>query len=302
MAVISGGSFAKDLLPFVGKWFGDEHKDYDPLYPKIFEVVQAKARFHDEPMVPGFGLPVQKAEGASVTYDSTQQGYNKRYSIIDYALGFIITRNMLDDGLALVNGERFSKKLKQSMVKGRESVCAAVLNRAFNSSYTGGDGKELCATDHTSQAGDLKNEPTTASDLDENALEQAYIDIVNMKDDRGLRIKVMPKKLIVPADLAMEAERLLKSEHRVGVANNDINAVKSIGLIPEGYMMHPYLTDADAWFILTDQQDGLKFLNRRDIDLTTDNDFDTENAKFKSVMRFDVGWTDFRAIYGSPGA
>ena len=302
MAVISGGSFAKDLLPFVGKWFGDELKDYEPLYPKIFEVMQAKARFHDEPLIPGFGLPVQKAEGASVTYDSTKQGYNKRYSIIDYALGFIITRNMLDDGMALVSGERFSKHLKRSMIKGRESVCAAVLNRAFNSSYTGGDGKEMCATDHPTQAGNQQNEPTTASDLDENALEQAYIDIFNTKDDRGLRVHVEARKLIVPPDLAFEAERLLKSEHIVDSANNDINAVKSMNIIPEGFMVHPYLSDADAWFILTDAPDGLKYLNRRDIDLSTDNDFDTENAKFKSVMRFDVGWTDFRGIYGSPGA
>ena len=304
MAVISGGSFAKDLLPFIGKWFGDEYKDFEPLYVGMMDVEKAKSRFVDEPLVAGFGLPVQKDEGSAVSYDAAKQGYNKRYTMIGYALGFIITRDMLDDGLALVNGERFARHLKRSMMKGREVVAANVYNNAFDTASfaDGGDGKALLTTDHPTQSADLRNELATAADLSEAALEQVYVDIINMKDDRGLRIHIRPRKLIIPPDLKFEADRLLKSALRPATADNDINVVKDMGLIPEGSMVNPYLSDTDAWFVRTDAPDGVKMKMRRDIDLSTENDFDTENAKFKSVMRFDVGWTDPRGLFGSPGA
>lgn len=302
MAVINGGSFAKDLLPFVGKWFDQEGKDLDPIYPKIFKVEKVEGRIIDEPTSAYFGLPVRKAEGAAVTYDSATQRYNKRYTVVDYALGFIITRNMLDDGMALVTGERMARNLRRSMHKGKDQVCAQVLNRAFNSSFTGGDGKELCATDHPTLSADLANEPTAAADLTEAALEQGCIDVGNMKDERGLRLNIKPRKLVIPLDLKFEAHRLLATTGRVGVADNDTNAIKDMGILPEPTVVNPYLTDDDAWFMLTDAPDGLKLKDRREIDLTTDNDFDTENAKFKSVMRFDVGWSDPRGVYGSPGA
>lgn len=303
MATITSGSFSKDLLPFIGKWFGDELEDYDPLYSKVMGVSSLSTATTEDNLMPGFGLPQEKAEGASIQYDSTAQGYRKRYEVTDYASGFIITRNMLDDGLAISKGEKFARLLKRAMVKGRETVVATTLQNAFDSTYTGGDGKELCATDHPTQAADLANEPSSASDLDESSLEQAYIDVADWRDDRGLRIHCMLKKLVIPPQLKFEAERLLKSELRTGTANNDLNATRTTGLIPEGAMEHVYLNDdADRWFILTDCPDGLKYYNRRDIDIETDNDFDTENAKYKSVMRFAHGWTDPRGIYGSPGA
>lgn len=303
MAVIAGGSFSKDLLPFIGKWFGDTLKNYEPLYTQVHEVNMISSRTIEDNLLPGFGLPVEKSEGAAITYDSTQQGYRKRYEVIDYALGFIVTRNMLDDGLAISRGERFARKLKESMIKGRETVVATTLQNAFDTNFTGGDSVALCVTNHPTQAADLANTPSTASDLDETSLEQMYVDIADWRDDRGLRIHVQARKLVVPPQLRFEAERLLKTELRTATANNDVNALRTTGLIPEGYMEHVYLNDdADRWFVLTDAQDGLKYYNRREIDLETDNDFDTENARFKSVMRFSHGWTDPRGIYGSPGA
>ena len=295
--VINTGSFAKDLLPFIGKWFGDEYKDYEPLYSRIFKVEDASSRFVEEPLVSGFDLPVQMGDGEAVSYDNSKQGYNKRYTMNKYGLGFIITREMLDDGLALMNGEKFSRMLRGSMEKGREVISHNVLNNAFDSNFTGGDGKELCAADHPTMAADLDNLAST--DLSETSVEQAWIDIGNFKDDRGLKIHVMPKKLVIPLDEKFNADRILNSPLRVATADNDKNAVKDV--IDE-VCVSPYITDTNAWYIITDANDGLKYKNRQDITLSTDNDFDTDNAKFKAIMRFDVGWTDPRGVYGSAGA
>lgn len=188
------------------------------------------------------------------------------------------------------------------MMKGREQTATQVLNRGFNSTYTGGDGKELFATDHPTLGADLANEPTVATDLDEAAIEQAHTDISNFKDERGLRMDVRMMKLILPLDLTFDAHRLLASINRVETANNDINAIRDMSLFPDGIVISPYLTDADAWFVKTDVKDGLKFKMRNDITLSNDNDFDTDNAKFKAIMRHDVGWSDPRGAYGSPGA
>ena len=304
MAVISSGSFSRDLEPFLGRWFTDTDMDHKPLFSQIFEVVKAQGRYTHEVLDPGFSLPVQMTEGGSVSYDSAQQGWEKRYEVLTYGLGFAITRNMLDDGQALSVGQRKAKALKRSMMHGKETLAHAILNRAFDTTnyQDGGDGKALCTTDHPTQAGDVSNELSTASDLDEAALEQAYIDIANMTDYRGLKQDIKPRKLIVPVDLEFEACRLLKSKGRVGTANNDVNAIESISAVPEGYMADVYLTDTDAWFLKTSADDGLKFLVKREIDLETDNDFNTENALFKSVMRVVPGWTEYRQIFGSPGA
>lgn len=194
-----------------------------------------------------------------------------------------------------VIGKQRAQALAFSMRQTKEIVCANVLNRAFNPSYTGGDGKELCADDHPNIAGGTwSNELTTSSDLSEAALEQAFIDIGKWENDRGLKIATMPKKLVVPVDLQFEAERILGSNLRVGTANNDLNAIRSLGKLPEGYCVNHYLTDADAWFILTNHQNGLIFFERRADDFTNDNDFDTDNAKYKGTMRFSCGWGDPR--------
>ena len=209
----------------------------------------------------------------------------------------------MEDDLYDVIGQRRAQDLARSMRQTKENVAANVYNRAFNSSFVGGDGKELCATDHPNVAGGTwQNELTTAADLSEAALEQACIDIMKWADDRGLKIQVRPRSLIIPPDLVFEAERILMSPYRVGTANNDVNAIYNMGKFPEGIKVNQYLTDTDAWFIRTDAPHGMKYFERRGDEFSMDNDFDTENAKFKATSRFSFGWSDPRGVYGSPGA
>ena len=202
-----------------------------------------------------------------------------------------------------VVGKKRAQALAYSVRQTQEIICANVLNRAFNPSYKGGDGKELCATDHPNiSGGTYANELSSPADLSELALEQMIIDIGKMKNDRGLRIAVNQRKLVIPIELQFDAERILGSNLRVGTANNDLNAIKSMGLVPEGYCVNHYLTDSNAFFLLTDVKDGLKFWERRPMSFEMDNDFDTSNAKYKTTFRMSVGWTDPRSIFGSPGA
>jgi phage major head subunit gpT-like protein len=303
MAVITTGNFQKLLLPGIRKLFGDEYKDMPVLYPMYMDVVKSTRNFEEDTLYSGLGLGKIKPEGSAIQYDDTSQQYTKRYTNVTYANGFIITREMMEDGVAPFKAERLTKSLARGMVQTKDIVAANVMNRAFNSSYTGGDGKELCATDHPTLSSDLRNELSTAADLSEASLEQAIIDLSDFRDHRGLRMHHMPKKLLVPKELRFEARRILGSEGRVGVADNDLNAIKSLGDLGVGdVIVNNYLTDTDAWFIITDVPDGLKFQVRREMEIGTDNDFDTENAKFKATMRFDTGWTDPRGVFGSPGA
>jgi len=197
---------------------------------------------------------------------------------------------------------RYTKALARSMANAKQVKAANVLNRAFNSSYTGGDGLELCSTAHTIVAGTFKNELSTAADLNETSLEQALVDIGVMKDERGLKIAAKGTKMIVPNDLQFVAERLLKSPGRVGTADNDINAAKSMGMIPQGYVINHYLTDSDAWFIKTDVPNGLKHFVRAPIKTAMEGDFETGNVRYKARERYSFGWSDPRGIFGSPGA
>ncbi len=300
--VIVTGNFSKDLLPNISKWFGDAYKDHDTQYDKIFTVSSSDRAFEEDVIVGGLGLASVVGQGESVVYDTMGQGFTKRYEHIKYANGFIITREMLEDGQSDVVSRQRSMSLKKSMMDTREIVAMNVLNRAFTSTYAGGDGKELCATDHPTQSEDLRNKLTTAADLSESSLEQAIIDLGDFRNYRGLKIRANARKLVIPVSLQFEAERILHSNLRVNSANNDPNAMKNLGMLQEMPIVSTYLTDTDAWFILTDVPDSLRFLNRRDMAVTTDNDFDTENAKFKAVMRFAVGWSDPRGIFGSPGA
>lgn len=302
MGVVNTGSIAKALQPGVNKFWGLGYNEKKPLQlEQIFDRETSSKSYEEDVQMVGTGLVPTKAEGASITFDSIRQGYVTRYSHLTYAMGIIFTYEMLSDeqyNLGLKNARYLGFSQRQT----REIVAANILNRAFNSSYTGGDGKELCATDHPNiSGGTWANELATAADLSEASLEQAMIDIRGFTDDRGLRIAVMPKRLIVPSALQFEAARVLKTDKRVGTADNDINAIRSeIGL---DFVVNDYLTDSDAWFIKTDAMDGLKnFMREAPSAPVRENDFDTRNLKFAIFHRESFGWTDPRNIYGSPGA
>ena len=238
-----------------------------------------------------------------VSFDSERQGFTTRYRHIVYALGFIITREIMEDDLYDVVGQRRAQGLAFSMRQTKEIVGANVYNRAFDTNYTYGDGKAILVSDHPNVAGGTwSNVLSVASDLSEAALEQACLDIAALKNDRGLQISLVPEKLILPPQLEFEAHRILKSQGRVATANNDPNALKDLGKIRGGMIINHYLTDADAWFIRTNAPHGMKYFERRGDEFTNDNDWDTENAKFKATARYSFGCTDPRGLFGSPGA
>ena len=306
MGVITTNNFAKDLIPGVKTWFGQKYKEYPIEYLDIFEKMNSTRAFEEEVGVTGFGLAAIKNEGTGIAYDEQEQGFVSRYTHVTYGLGFIITREMYEDGIAVTVALRRANSLAFSIRQTKEIVGANILNRAFTAAYTMGsnsDGKELCATDHPNKAGGTwSNELSTPADLSESALEQACIDIAGFTTDRGLTIAIRPKALIIPQALEFDAYRILESIGQSGTANNDINALRSSGKFPQGIMVNHYLTDTDAWFIKTDCPDGLKYMERRADSFGTENDFDTENAKFKATFRGSFGWSDPRGIFGSPGA
>lgn len=302
MSLINSSSFAKALWPGINAWYGKAYDEYGVEWKTLFDEFKSRKQFEEDVGVSSFGLAVQKPEGAPVTFDTERQGFITRYNHTVFALGFVITREIYEDDQYDVVGQRKAQGLAFSMRQTKEIVGANVYNRAFNSSYVGGDGKSMLATDHPNFAGGTwSNKLTTDADLSEASLEQACIDIAGFTNDRGLLIKVTPKKLIIPRQLAFEAQRILKTDGRVGTDNNDLNALKALGLIPEVAVNH-YLTDSDAWFIRTDVQHGLKYFERRGDEFGMDEDFDTENAKYKATARYSFGWTDPRGIYGSQGA
>jgi hypothetical protein len=301
MGIINTGSFPKALWPGVKKWYGTEYNDYPVQFDKLFEKSTSDKAWEEIVGQSGLGLAQVKAEGAALTYDSERQGFTSRFQHVNYALGFIITEEMMDDDQYMLVGERRSKALARSMRQTKEINGANVYNRAFTAAYAGGDGKEMCATDHPNIAGGTwANELATAADLSEAALEQAYIDIQGLTDDRGLLIAATVKSLILPRQLTFEAQRILKSEGRVYTANNEPNVLKLMGAIPE-VVVNQFLTDSDAWFLRTSIP-GLHYFERKADSFAQDNDFDTSNAKFKAAGRYVFGWSDPRSIYGSPGA
>ena len=300
---MSTGSLARALMPGVNSWFGLAYKDHEAEYKAFMDEHSSEKHFEEDVNMYGLGLAPVKPEGENITYDEMAQAFIKRYQHVTYGLGFILTREAIEDNLYMDLAEKRAKAIARSMKQTKETVAANVLNRAFNSSYTGADGLELCSAAHVkSKGGTFRNELATAADLSEASLEQSLIDIMDLTDDAGLKINVMPKRLIVPTALAFEAERLLKSTLQNDSANNAINAVRSRGALPDGHAVNHYLTDSDAFFIKTDCPDGLKIFERRAVAMENDTDFDSENMKFKATARFSVGWTDPRGIYGSPGA
>lgn len=302
MSVITSSAFAKALWPGVNAWYGQAYAEYPVEWTKLFEKNTSNRKYEEDVGYSGFGLASVKTEGAPITYDSERQGFTSRYTHVTYALGFIVTREMFEDDLYDVVGQKKAKALAFSMRQTKETVAANVYNRAFNSSYTGADGLELCSAVHLNVAGGTyANELATAADISEAALEQACIDISNLLDDRGLKIALRPKTLIIPVNLQFDVTRILKSTGQVDTADNNLNALKTMGMIPEVVVNH-YLTDTDAWFIRTSAGDGMKYFERRGDEFGMDNDFDTENAKFKATARYSFGWSDPRGIFGSPGA
>lgn len=299
--IINTGNFPKALWPGVKKWYGMEYGEYPVQWDKLFDKQTSDKAWEEIVGTSGLGLAVVKGEGQPVTYDSEQQGFTTRAQHVNYALGFIITQEMMDDDQYMLVGERRSKALAKSMRQTKEIVGANVYNRAFSSSYKGGDGVSMVNASHPNIAGGTwSNQIGTAADLSEAALEQAVIDLQGFTDDRGLLIPVVPKSLIIPRTLAFEAQRILKADGRVGTDNNDPNVLKMLGSIPE-VVVNQFLTDTDAWFIRTNIE-GLHYFERKADSFAQDNDFDTENAKFKASGRYSFVWSDPRTIYASAGA
>lgn len=300
--VITTGNHPKALWPGMHAFFGRKYNEHPVEYTTLFDMERSSKNYEEDTEVTGFGLAPVKTEGASTSYDSESQSWTKRYVHTAYSLGYIVTREELDDNLYEVVSRRRIRALAFSMRQTKEIVAANVYNRAFNSSYTGGDGKELLATDHPTLDGTQSNELATAADLSEASLEDLAIQIMNAKNSRGLRISVMPRCLIVPPALAFEATRILNSQLQSGTANNDINALRSMGTFPEGIKVNHYLTDTDAFFIRTNVPDSMRGFDRIRVEFTQDNDFDTDNAKAKAYERYSFGWSDWRGLFGSPGA
>ena len=300
--VISRMQLVKELEPGLNALFGLEYDRYENQDKEIFDTESSDRAFEEEVMLGGFANAAVKPEGQGVSYEDAQETYTARYTMETIALAFALTEEAVEDNLYDKISTRYTKALARSMANTKQVKASNVLNRGFNSSYLGGDGKELLATDHPTLSGDQKNELTTAADLNETSLEQALIDIADMKDERGLKIALRGMKLIIPVNLQFNVERLLKSPGRPATADNDINAVKSMGMIPQGYVVNNFLTDTDAWFIKTDAPNGLKHFTRAPIRTAMEGDFDTGNVRYKARERYSFGWSDWRGIFGSPGA
>lgn len=302
MSIINSGSFAKALWPGVNAWYGKSYDEYPVEYDKLFDKFTSEKAFEEDVGISSFGLALNKPEGAGISYDSERQAFITRYQHAVFALGFIITREMMEDDQYDVVGQRKAEGLAFSMRQTKEVIGANVYNRAFTAGYIGGDGTVMINNAHVNlKGGTWSNIISTASDLSEASLEQACIDIAGFTNDAGLLIAVRPECLIIPRQLIFEAKRILESGDRVGTDNNDLNAIKTLGSIPEIRTNH-FLTDPDAWFIRTNVKNGMKYFERRADQFDMDNDWDTENAKFKATARYSFGWTDPRGIYGSPGA
>ena len=301
MAVIATGNHPKALWPGVYAWFGASYNEHDKQYTRLFDTKSSSKNYEELVEQTGFGLAPVKAEGSSTAYDSHAQGVTSRGTHTAYSLGYVVTREELADNLyAQVSNSR-AKALAFSMNQTRENVGANVYNRAFNSTYAGGDGKELLATDHPSLAGNQSNELATAADLSEASLEDLCIQIMDAVNSKGLKISLMPKSLIVPTALVYDAHRILQSVQRVSTADNDTNALRDLKAIPEVYVNN-YFTDSDAWFIRTNAPDALCWFDRESVEFKQDVDFDTDNAKAKAYMRFTTLVGDWRSLYGTPGA
>ena len=300
---ISRQQLAKELEPGLNALFGLEYANYENQHAEIFDIENSDRAFEEEVMLSGFANAAVKAEGAAVTFDNANETFTSRYTHETVALAFSITEEAVEDNLYDSIAKRYTKALARSMANTKQIKAANVLNNGFNSSFTGGDGVELFSDAHPTLSGaNQRNELSTASDLSETSLEQALIDIHAFKDERGLKIAARGMKLIIPSALQFTAERILKSPARVGTSDNDLNAIASKGMMPQGYVVNNFLTDDDAFFIKTDVPNGMKMFNRAAIKTAMEGDFDTGNMRYKARERYSFGFSDWRGMFGSPGA
>jgi hypothetical protein len=300
---ITRSQLLKELEPGLNALFGLEYDRYDNEHKEIFDEESSERAFEEEVMLSGFGQAPVKGEGSAITYDTAGESFTARYTHETIALAFAITEEAVEDNLYDKLSARYTRALARSMSNTKQVKGAAVLNNAFSSSYLGGDGVSLVNNAHTTVGGgNWSNTLATAADLNETSLEQALIDISLFIDERGLKVALRGMKLIVPPALQFTVERLLKSEQRTGTADNDTNAIRSGGYMPQGFAVNHFLTDADAWFVKTDAPNGLKHFVRSPLKTALEGDFETGNVRYKARERYSFGWSDPRAIYGSPGA
>ena len=301
---ISRAQLVKELEPGLNALFGLEYARYENQHTEIFATETSDRAFEEEVMLSGFGSAPVKNEGAAVEFDDAVEAFTARYTHETIALAFAITEEAIEDNLYDRLAARYTRALARSMANTKQVKAASVLNNAFSAgSFAGGDGVALCATDHPLvSGGTFSNELATPADLSETSLEQSLIDIQAFVDERGLKVALQGRKLIIPKELQFTAERILKSPLRVGTADNDINALKNMGMIPEGYRINNFLTDSDAFFIMTDAPNGLKHFVRAPLRTAIEGDFDTGNTRFKARERDSFGFSDPRGIFGSPGA
>lgn len=298
--IIVKGNIPKSLKPGVDKFWG-EYSMIPGQWESIFDRFSNDEAYVEDVLVPGFGLAPAKDETSGVSYTSNEQQYITRYNHISYALGYQVSREMMDDGKFFDIVMRNNRHLGEALLRTKETVGANILNRAFNSTYTFGDGSELIVSTHATQAGNQSNVLSVAAPLSEASLEDMLIQISDAKDHKGNFIALKGQKLIIPTALQFEAERILKTNLRPETANNDLNAMKNMGLLPEGIAVNQYLTSDTAFFIKTNAVDGLKFFERTAPEFSRDEDFDAEVMKFKIYSRCSFGATDWRGVYGTPG-
>ena len=300
---ISRAQLAKELEPGLNALFGMEYARYENEHAEIFETESSDRAFEEEVLIVGFGNAEVKTEGQGVNYDQASEGFTARYTHETVSLAFALTEEAVEDNLYDRLGARYTKALARSMAHSKQVKAANVLNNAFSSSHTGGDGVSLINTSHPlAGGGTLANRASTMSDLNETSLENALISISTFVDDRNMILALQGTKLIVPPQLQFVADRLLESPGRVATADNDINAVRNMGLLPQGYAVNHFLTDTDAFFILTDCPDGFKHFERSPISTSMEGDFDTGNVRYKARERYSFGFSNPRCVFGSQGA
>jgi len=302
---ISRAQLLKELLPGLNALFGLEYKRYGEEHKEIYETEKSERSFEEETKLSGFSAAPVKNEGSAIAYDNAQEAFTARYNHETIALGFSITEEAVEDNLYDALSGRYTKALARAMAYTKQVKAAAILNNGFTNSaqYYGGDGVPLFSTQHPLVSGGYNsNTPSTAADLNETSLEAAVIQIAAWTDERGLLIAAMPRKLVIPPALQFVATRLLETNLRVGTNDNDINALKNNGSIPEGYAINHYLTDTNGWFLTTDVPNGMKHFERMPLANSMDGDFDTGNVRYKSRERYSFGWSDPLGMFGSPGA
>ena len=300
---ISRAQLAKELEPGLNALFGMEYARYENEHAEIFETESSDRAFEEEVLIVGFGNARDKSEGQGVAYDQASEGFTARYTHETVALAFALTEESVEDNLYDRLGARYTKALARSMAHTKQVKAANVLNNAFSSSFTGGDGKSLVATDHPlAGGGTFSNRPSAFADLNETSLENALISISTFVDDRNMILALQGTKLIVPPQLQFVADRLLETPGRVETADNDINAIRNMGLLPQGYAVNHFLTDTDAFFVLTDCPDGFKHFERSPIATSMEGDFNTGNVRYKARERYSFGFSNPRAVFASQGA